>query len=409
MGFFADLHIHSKYSRATSPNMVLDGISKSAKEKGIELCATGDFTHPLWRKELKEKLKPTGKGLFIYNGIHFVLEVEVNNVYVKNGRIRKVHILIFAPDFDEAEKISNFLSRYGKLESDGRPTLSLDSEIMAKRIFDLSPDAVIIPAHIWTPWFGLLGAKSGFNKIEECFGEETKNIFAVETGLSSDPPMNWRLSSLDSFALVSNSDAHSPKKLGREANYLECEIDYSTIFNAIRSKDKEKFKFTVEFFPQEGKYYWDGHRKCNARISPEEAEENGNICPRCGKPITIGVMHRVLSLSDRKEGIIPPDAIPCKHLIPLREIIADALSMGVDSIRVEQEYMNLVHEFGSEFACLLDVSFDDLLKVTNKKIAQGIIKVRNGNVKILPGYDGVYGEIKIFDEKQKEPKQMSLF
>ncbi len=406
MKFFADFHIHSKYSRATSPEMRIHLISQTAKLKGITLMGTGDFTHPEWLKELKEELTPVDNNLFKHEDTYFIFTAEVNNIYHRNGKLRKIHNVIFASSFEAVDKINSFLSKYGNLEADGRPTLSLDSEPMVHQIFNLVPDAFFVPAHIWTPWFALFGANFGFDSIEECFGEEVKNIGALETGLSSDPPMNWRWSALDRFALISNSDAHSPKNIGREANFFDCELSYSEITQAIKHQDSEKFKFTTEFFPQEGKYHWDGHRKCDTRISPEEAIANDNLCPKCGRKITIGVMHRVVSLSDRKEP--EPREIGCKHLIPLLEIIADTLDVGKDTETAFKEYNKLVYHFGSEFECLLEVPYEKLQSVVSPQIAQSICAVREEKVEILPGYDGVYGKISVKTEKIEEP-QLKLF
>lgn len=409
MRFFADFHIHSKYSRATSRSMTIEGIALAAKHKGIKLMGTGDFTHPEWLQQLKETLTPVGGNLFKYGDTYFMLTTEVSNIYTKNNKLRKIHNMIFAPTFEAVEKLNLFLAKYGKLAADGRPIIILDSEVMTKGILECAPQSFIVPAHIWTPWFSLFGANSGFDSIEECFGEQTSNILALETGLSSDPPMNWMWSALDKFALISNSDAHSPRNIGREVNCFECELDYFEILNAIKLQDSEKFKFTIEFFPQEGKYHWDGHRNCDARISPQEALAHNNLCPKCGKPITVGVMHRVVALADRKEP--QHRKISCKHLIPLLEIIGDALGMGVESQKVMHEYNNLLHHFGSEFECLLNVSYEELKQATSSKIAHGICNVREEKVNILPGYDGVYGKISVFttEETDKDKEQLSLF
>lgn len=409
MRFFADLHIHSKYSRATSKELVPLNIARAAKEKGLSLVATGDFTHPLWREELKSALTPRANGIFMYNDVYFILETEVSNIYVKNGKLRKIHNLVYVPSFEDADRVSRALSRYGKLNSDGRPILSLPSDDMVGLIFEASKDAFIVPAHIWTPHFSLFGAFSGFDTIEECFGENTKEIFALETGLSSDPPMNWRISALDRFTLISNSDAHSPGNLGREANCFDCDIDYFEITDTLKKKDKKRFMYTVEFFPEEGKYHYDGHRKCGVRISPDEAIYHDNICPVCGTRITIGVLHRIHLLSDREKGTpAPKDAIPFKHLVPLKEIISNVFSVGVKSVRVETEYRKLINKFDNEFACLIDVTYDELASAAGDRLADAIIRVREGKVSVLPGYDGVYGEINILGEK-KEKKQLSLF
>ncbi|MDI6839783.1 MAG: endonuclease Q family protein [bacterium] len=407
MKFFADFHIHSMYSRATSRDMRISSIAQTAKIKGLKLMGTGDFTHPSWIKELKDELNPEDGNLFKYGETYFILTTEVNNVYTKNGKLRKIHNIIFGPTFEAVNKINSFLSKHGNLEVDGRPIVSLDSEIMVKGLFEIVPDTFVVPSHVWTPWFSLFGANFGFDSIEECFGNQTSNIFALETGLSSDPPMNWRWSLLDRFALISNSDAHSLRNIGREANCFDCELNYYEIINAIKTQEPAKFKFTVEFFPEEGKYHWDGHRKCGTRISPEEAIANDNICPKCGRPVTVGVMHRVILLADRKK---PKDGkIPCKHLIPLHEIISDALGVGIETEKVINEYSKLIHHFGTEFGCLLEAPYEELKTVTIPKIARSICNVREGKVNILPGYDGVYGKVNVSKEKDEEEQQLTLF
>ena len=412
MRFFADFHLHSKYSRATSPEMVVEGIARACEEKGIGLVGTGDFTHPAWLSELREKLKPTENGLFCFGKTHFILTVEVSNIYVKKGRLRKIHTVLFSPSFEQVEAINRILSRFGSLTSDGRPILSLDTGEMVERILEVAPETFILPAHIWTPHFSLFGSQSGFDRFEECFEDAREKICALETGLSSDPRMNWRLSSLDPFALLSNSDAHSPPKLGREANCFDCELSYGEILDAIQKKDMKRFLFTVEFFPEEGKYHYDGHRKCNARVHPEESIANNDLCPVCGRRLTIGVLHRVLALCDRKDGETPENAIPYKNLIPLKEIIAEALGVGPDTSSVQKEYQKLIGNGYPEFEILLDVQEEDLKRMTSSKIAEGIMKVRRGEVEILPGYDGVFGEIRIFGRNGKvleKKEQMSLF
>ncbi|MFH1612712.1 MAG: endonuclease Q family protein [bacterium] len=411
MKFIADFHIHSKYSRATSPTTNIENLSLFAKLKGIDLLGTGDFTHPSWLNELKNNLNPIGNGLFKYNEIFFILTVEVCNLFNKNGKGKKNHNLIFAPSFEIVEKINKSLAKYGNLSIDGRPMLSLSSANLVKILMNISEDIMIIPAHIWTPWFSLFGSKSGFDQIEECFEDQTKYIYALETGLSSDPSMNWMLSKLDKYTLISNSDAHSPSKLGREANVFNAEMDYFEIKRIFQKKDKEKFLFTLEFFPEEGKYHYDGHRVCNIRFSPEETLENNNICPVCKKNLTIGVMNRINFLSDRKNGIIPSCAIPFKKIIPLKEIISEVLQVGIDTNAVNAEYKKIIQCFGTEFNTLLDVSEKDLKNEITINIAEAIIKVRNEKVKIIPGYDGVFGEIHIQKEKEKKKEaiQLNLF
>jgi len=412
MTFIADLHIHSKYSRATSPKMDLDGLSHWAKLKGIGLVATGDFTHSLWLKELKKKLKPSVPGLYEYNGVKFILSVEISSIYSKGGKVRKIHNLVFAPSFEIVDKINKELSKIGNLTADGRPILGLDVEKLAEIVFGISKYCVIIPAHVWTPWFSIFGSKSGFDTISECFGKQTKNIFAIETGLSSDPPMNWRVSGLENITLISCSDAHSPAKLGREVCVFAESLDYNGLFTAIRQKDKSKFLYTVEFFPEEGKYHYDGHRDCKVRWKPQETKKHGKICSVCGKPVTVGVMHRVDDLADREDGFKPKNATPFKSLIPLQEIIAEIKGVGVASKRVQNEYQETVKKFGTEFKVLLEAKESDLKAKLDPKLAEAIILVRQGKVNIAPGFDGEFGTIKIFgkqEELQPDNEQESLF
>ncbi len=408
MKFFADLHIHSKYSRATSSQMDLEGISEMAKLKGIKLMGTGDFTHPIWFATLKENISTIGNGLFMFNNIYFILTCEVSNIYVKNGKLRKIHNIIITPSLDSAEKVADFLSRYGKTESDGRPILSLDSDRMFERIMEIDERNYLIAAHVWTPWFSLFGSKSGFDSIEECFGEHSQKILALETGLSSDPEMNWMWSKIDNFTLVSNSDAHSPANIGREANCFDCEMDYDTITHVIKEGDTDKFLFTIEFFPEEGKYHFDGHRRCDISMHPNEAKSKENICPRCGRPLTIGVLHRVMELSDRDFGYKPEGKIPFKRVVPLIEIIASAVEHGKGTKTVERKYRELISRLGTEFEILLDVEYEDIKKVTDGSIADGILKVRKGEVEVKAGYDGVFGDVSILGSKE-EKEQLELF
>lgn len=412
MKFIADLHIHSKYSRATSKDMELEGLSRWAKLKGINLLASGDFTHPFWFAELKKKLKPAEEGFFEYNGVHFILSAEISSIYSKNGRTRKIHNLVYSPSFEIVEKLNRELGKIGNLTSDGRPILGLDSEKLADIVYNVSNYCVIIPAHAWTPWFSIFGSNSGFDSIEECFGKYTKNIFAIETGLSSDPAMNWRLSKLDNISLISCSDAHSPQKLGREVCVFDTEMNYKSMFSAIRRRDKSKFLLTVEFFPEEGKYHFDGHRNCKVRWSPSETQKHNGLCQVCLKPVTVGVMNRVDKLADREDGFKPENSIPFRNLIPLAEIIAEAKGVGVGTKGVEAEYMKAVHRFGSEFKVLLDVPEKELRESLDSKLAEGIIGVRQGKVSIAPGFDGEYGKIKIFGEQEEikpAQEQIGLF
>jgi uncharacterized protein (TIGR00375 family) len=427
MKFIADFHIHSKYSRATSKDMDVQHLAEWAKLKGIHLMGTGDFTHHLWLEELKSKLEPKGNGIFVYpatktggsadnfggRDINFILTTEISSIYSKRGKTYRIHNMVFAPSFETVDKINNALSRRGNLASDGRPILGVDAADLAQIIFDIDENCMLVPGHIWTPWFSLFGSMSGFDRIEDCFEKYTPKIFALETGLSSDPAMNWRLSKLDRFSLISNSDSHSPQKIGREANVFDCELSYSAIREALRKKDKTKFLYTIEFFPEEGKYHFDGHRLCGVSFSPRESRENKNRCPKCGKPLTIGVMNRVEQLADRPEGTAPENAIPFKNLIPLDEIIADVKGVNKGSLSVEREYRNLVSKFGNEFEILLNASEEDLKENMPSRIAEGIIRVREGKVHIQPGFDGEYGRISIFSQEETNKKdsqtQLDLF
>jgi len=413
MRIVADFHIHSKYSRATSHNMDLEHIAQAAQEKGITVVGTGDFTHPEWFNELKNKLEPAEEGLYRLkdeeDGVRFVVTGEISNMYTRHGKGRRIHSLIILPSLESAEKINNILSWQGNIKSDGRPILGMDTEELLKIVIDTEPMALFIPAHIWTPWFGVFGSMSGFDSLEEAFGENIKHIYALETGLSSDPPMNWRLSVLDKFTLISNSDAHSPTKLGREVNVFDTELSYSAIRNAIIKKDKSKFLNTIEFFPEEGKYHYDGHRLCKVSMSPEQRKKVEGICPKCGRHLTVGVLSRVDELADRKDGFTPSNAIPYKSLVPLKEIIAEAVGVGPQTKKVEGYYQELIQKFSNEFNILLDVSLEELNKFTLSKIADGVKRVRDGKLIIEPGYDGEFGKVKILHENEEEEEQNKLF
>ena len=411
--------------------MNVDTLAVWAKKKGINLIGTGDFTHPKYFSSLKDKLKPLDSGLFVLKSeatnpptppfakggqgrlIYFMLTAEVSSIYTQGGKTRKIHNLIFAPSFEVVEKVNSELGKRGNVVSDGRPIFGFSAQELIKIVLDASPDCMVIPAHAWTPWFSIFGSKSGFDSIEECFGDYAKHIHAIETGLSSDPEMNWRLSMLDNITLISNSDAHSPAKIGREANVFDCGMDYFEIMEIIKKKDKKRFLYTMEFFPEEGKYHYDGHRECKVLMSPAETKKGHGKCPVCGKGVTVGVMHRVDALADRLAGFMPENAIPTKHLVPLEEIIAEAFDCGVNTAKVRKEYEMVINEAGSEFAMLLDLSDDEIKKVCQPKVAEGIIKVRQGKLDIIPGYDGEFGKINIFGEKQeikpKGPRQVGLF
>ncbi|HLD30245.1 MAG TPA: endonuclease Q family protein [bacterium] len=416
MRFFADFHLHSKYSRATSRDMEVETLSRWAKKKGITLLGTGDFTHPTYFSELQSKLEPLGNGLLRLKkedqGVRFILTTEVSNIYTQGGRVRRIHTLIFAPGFEVVEMLRSKLGNLGKLSSDGRPIFGFAAKDLAKMVLDISPECLVIPAHAWTPWFSIFGANSGFDSIEECYEEMSPHIHAIETGLSSDPGMNWRLSALDDITLISNSDAHSPGRLGREANAFDCPLDYKEITGVIRKKDRKKFLFTIEFFPEEGKYHYDGHRQCGVIFSPPQTKAHQFLCPECHKKLTVGVMHRVEDLADRPEGFLPKNAIPSIRLIPLEEVIAEGMGYRVGTKAVETEYERLVEKGGSEFQILLDATPEELASFVPAAILEGIIRMRQGKVSIIPGHDGVYGKINLFPERKEaeEPKeQLKLF
>jgi uncharacterized protein (TIGR00375 family) len=415
MRFIADFHLHSKFSRATSKDMEVETLARWAKKKGISLLGTGDFTHPTYFAELRSKLVPLGNGLFeLKKGekeVKFILTTELCNIFTQNGKVRRIHNLIFAPSFEVVEAIRSKLGNLGKLSSDGRPIFSFPAKELLKMILDISADCLIIPAHAWTPWFSIFGANSGFDSIEECFGELSPHIHAIETGLSSDPEMNWRLSALDRITLLSNSDAHSPNRLGREANAFDCDLVYKEIIETIRKKDSKKLLFTIEFFPEEGKYHYDGHRQCGVISSPSQTKASQYLCPNCHKKLTVGVMHRVEELADRPEGFIPKKAIPSIHLIPLEEVIAEALGVRVGTKAVEAEYERLTERGGSEFQILLNATPDELASFVPARTLEGIIRMRQGKVSIIPGHDGVYGKIALFPEKKEgeSKEQLKLF
>jgi len=400
MKFVADLHIHSKYSRATSKEMNLESLDKWAKIKGIKVMGTGDFTHPVWFKEIKERLEPAELGLYKLKGsktgTRFLLSVEISSIYSQGGKTRRVHNLIFAPSMEIAEKINTALGLRGNIKSDGRPILGLSSIELAELVFGISEEAVIIPAHAWTPWFSVFGSMSGFDTIEECFGEYANKIFAIETGLSSDPAMNWRLSQLDKISLISNSDSHSAEKIGREANVFDTKLSFVGIIDAIKSCDPKKFLYTIEFFPEEGKYHYDGHRLCNVVMSPEETKKNKKICPQCRKPMTVGVMYRVDELADRPNNFIAKNRVPFKKVVPLSEIISEVLGVSKVSKKIKVEYERLIEIFGTELEILIDASIGEIKNKGSEKLADAIDRMRKGNINIQPGYDGEYGKVSIF-------------
>lgn len=437
--FFADLHIHSKFSRATGKDADLEHMALWGRKKGVTVIGTGDFTHPQWMKELREKLVPAEPGLFrlrddlerdvqrqlnesgfgdsaaatstqadsaviaqqaarpeLLQGVtRFLLEVEISTIYKKGDFTRKVHHCIYAPDFDAADKLIARLSRIGNLASDGRPILGLDSRHLLEIVLESSPQSYLIPAHIWTPWFAVLGSKSGFDRVEDCYGDLTKHIFALETGLSSDPPMNWRLSQLDRFTLVSNSDAHSPPKIGREACAFACDLSYFAMKQALETRNG--YAGTVEFFPEEGKYHLDGHRTCGVRLTPPETKELDRLCPTCGKELTIGVMHRIDELADRPEEFMPAELQPsARNLIPLPEVIGEIKGMGESSKAVQAAYDQALAKVGSELFILDQAPPEELRRLGSPVLADAIERMRAGKVIRDAGYDGEYGVIRVF-------------
>jgi uncharacterized protein (TIGR00375 family) len=410
--FIADFHIHSKYSRATSRECIPEMLELWARRKGLELIGTGDFTHPAWREELKEKLAPGEEGLYTLKDDfrresniagsnvkpRFMVSGEISSIYKKNGKVRKVHNLILLPGLEEAEALSHRLEAIGNLHSDGRPILGLDSRDLLEITLDVCHDAIFIPAHIWTPHFSLFGAYSGFDDIKECFGDLTDYIHALETGLSSDPPMNWRLSALDNYTLVSNSDAHSPANLAREANVFNTALSYPHISRALQNRSAGEFFGTIEFFPEEGKYHYDGHRNCKVCLKPAESRVAGGICPVCGGKVTVGVLHRVEELADRSEGFVPASARHFESLVPLQEVIAASSGLTTASIRVKEKYDDLIQDLGSELFILRNAQLGDIELKAGSLVAEGIKRLRSKKVEVMPGYDGEYGKIKILDK-----------
>lgn len=415
--FIADLHIHSKYSRATSRDCVPEMLDFWARRKGIQVVGTGDFTHRVWREELRTKLTPTGDGVYGLKAEYrqatevagaeaeqprFIVSGEISSIYKKNGKVRKVHNLILLPSLEYAESIARKLETVGNVHSDGRPILGLDSRDLLEIVLELCPEAFFVPAHIWTPHFSLFGAYSGFDDIEECFGDLTKHIYALETGLSSDPPMNWRWSALDRFALISNSDAHSPANLGREANLFDCRPEYPAMLRALKEPDRSGFHGTIEFFPEEGKYHYDGHRNCHVCCKPAETIAAGGVCPVCGGRITVGVLHRIEALADRPEGTRPVAAKFFERLSPLSGVIAASIGASTASRKVHERYEELLRNFGPEFTVLRTTPLNDLAAMAGPCISEGIRRLRSGQVEWQPGYDGEYGKMHLFDPQEME-------
>ncbi len=398
----ADFHIHSKYSRGTSKNLDLESLTDGARVKGIDILGTGDFTHPLWLKELKAKLKESSEGVYDYKGTKFILATELSLIYRQDGKGRRIHHLVLAPSFDVADQINSFLDTRGRRDYDGRPIFGFSSVELAEAMRSISKDIEIIPAHAWTPWFSIFGSFSGFDSLQECFQDKTKHVHAIETGMSSDPAMNWRLSQLDGIMLVSNSDCHSawPWRMGREANVFELKENFTYKDFLVPIRTKKNFLFTVEVDPGYGKYHYDGHRNCNVSQIPERSMETGSKCPNCGKQLTIGVLHRVEELADRDEGFRPENAVDFKKILPLSEIIAAAIGQEVFTKKVSSIHGILVDRFGNEFNVLLNAERKELEKAADRKIVDIILANRKGKLRVEPGYDGVYGRILPDSEKR---------
>ena len=415
MRVITDLHIHSRYSRATSEKMNIKEIARFAKIKGLNVVGTGDFSHPKWLKELATELtEAEGTNLYKPSAdselpMRFMITNEVCTIFTFEGNAKKVHHVILAPSLEVAAQINDRLVKYGSLSIDGRPMLNMTAPQLVEEIMQVSPENEVFPAHAWTPWFSVFGAFSGFDRIEDCYQDMTKYVHALETGLSSDPPMNWRLSALDKYVLVSNSDSHSfwPWRIGREANVFELEkLTYHEILDAIRQKDPRRFKFTIETDPAYGKYHWTGHRNCHVSMSPQEAIKIGNICPVCGRRLTKGVEQRVEELADRPADFKPDNAIGYMHLLPLSEVIATVLGVASPSIQsVWSVYNRLIENFGDEYSVLIDASFEEMAKVVDARVAEAIVRVRNGQIHVTPGYDGVYGQLVLFENNQRTQKQ----
>ena len=445
MKLVADLHIHSHFSRATSANLTFEHLARWAQLKGIHVVGTGDISHPGWLAEMREKLVPAEEGLFRLKDdlaaavqaqvppvcrapVRFILGGEISSIYKRGDRTRKVHNMVFAPSFDAVERFQARLEKIGNIRSDGRPILGLDSRDLLEIVLDTDPGCHLIPADIWTPWFSLLGSKSGFDSVAECFADLTPHIFALETGLSSDPPMNWRVSDLDRYTLVSNSDAHSPEKLGREATLFDCELAYGALFDVLRANptpftppslrgkgdggigDARGYLGTVEFFPEEGKYHFDGHRACGIAWDPPTTRAHNSLCPVCGKEVTVGVMHRVEALADRPIGGRPARTYPFHSLIPLPEVLGEVYGVGAGSKQVDGEYMKLLARLGPELTILRDVPLPDIAQAGGGRLVEGIGRMRRGEVVAQPGYDGEFGVIRVFGGAARASEtQMGLF
>jgi len=416
MDYIADLHVHSPHSRATSISSDPAGLFSWARIKGINVVGTGDFTHSGWLARLKEELVPAEPGFLRLRNenvpaplpgvsppetpVRFMLSAEISCIYKRHGSVRKVHNLVYVPDFTSAERITSRLRRIGNLESDGRPILGLDSRDLLEIVLEEAPDGFLVPAHIWTPWFSLFGSRSGFDTVEECFGDLEPQVFALETGLSSDPAMNRTISALDRFALISNSDCHSPSRLGREANIFATGFDFHCLHDALKKNSRETFRGTIEFFPEEGKYHLDGHRNCGICLEPAETRRVDGRCPVCGRPVTVGVLNRVMELADRKCPIFPQESPETFSLVPLPELLGEICAVGPASKKVAHFYSRLIARFGSEFGLLLLASLEEV-RGESLFLAEAIRRVREGQVVRHGGYDGQFGSIRLFREEER--------
>ncbi len=417
-----DLHLHSKYSRACSPQLTLSGIEAACRTKGVGIVGSADFTYPAWFSALKNELVEVGNsGLYELRAasadsygepkaVKFLLSTELALIYKAGGKARRIHLVVHAPNLPAVKELNDFLDKYYNIRSDGRPILGMGAPDLVKLCLSIHPQFLIYPAHIWTPWFSVFGSKSGFDSLEECFGDETENIYAYETGLSSDPEMNWRVSALDKLTLLSNSDAHSPANIAREANVFDLnEFSYTEIYDIIKNKLNEKILDTIEFYPEEGMYHWDGHRDCGFSCEPREAIKLKGICPVCKKPLTIGVANRVEELADRPVGYRPEGASDFKKLVELDKIIAESLNIkSRQSKQVQSEYSRLIKALGNELYILLDADLAEIVKVGGARVAEGIRRVREGQLIIKPGFDGQYGEVRIFSEAEKKQVGQSV-
>ena len=406
MSYAADLHVHSSYAFSTSRDLNFDTLARWARIKGIDLLASADFTHPVWFRETAGKLRDTGDGLYEYGGVRFVLGTEVSCIARQGGRHRRVHLLMFAPSLDTVERINDALASRGKLESDGRPTLHMRPRDLVATLMDLDPRCLVIPAHAWTPWFGVYGSKSGFDSLEECFGDTAGRIRAIETGLSSDPAMNWRVPELDDRSIVSFSDAHSARRLGRELTVFHGEPSYAGLVDAL---DNQGIEYTIEFFPEEGKYHHSGHRRCDVRRSPDEVAELGEACPVCGRRLTLGVMQRMEELARRDvavrrgdDGLVrsPAERPPFRSMVSLAQILSEALGRGIQTKTVGAAYVKVIEAAGSELAALVSAPLADVERVAGERVAEGVGRVRRGEVAIEPGFDGLYGKVTVWPEPE---------